>query len=460
MFQQPPARRILTRAAVLLLILPPPHALHAQIAPPARELMDTFVAEALRANLALAQQTVQVERANAAVREVRGGYLPSVNVAARYSEVSGVVNIGDFINPAYAALNQLIGESRFPTNVNATLPFKQESKLELTMPLFNGALNAANAVVKAQRDLIGAGRRTAMRQLAADVQVAWLGYASLDRAVATLDSTLPLLDENIRVTTRLIDAGQTTPDALLRARAERSDLLQQLDETRRQRGATQRAFNLLRDREPNTPIALAEDSTLLQTQPLALDALIAHALAHREELAQASGGIRLATAQQRLASAGYLPSLALSASYGVQGNQYRLSRRDDVALANVVLSWNLFNGGQTGARREQALAARNEADLRRRETERAIRLQVENAHDGVEAARSALITADDRLTVAERAFVLVQRRLAEGLATQIEFIGARASFTSAAINRILTRFTFATRVVELERAAALRTLPE
>lgn len=460
MFQQLSTRRILTRAAVLLLILPPPPALHAQTAPPARELMDTFVAEALRANLALAQQTVQVERANAAVREVRGGYLPSVNVAARYSEVSGVVNIGDFINPAYAALNQLIGESRFPTNVNATLPFKQESKLELTMPLFNGALNAANAVVKAQRDLIGAGRRTAMRQLAADVQVAWLGYASLDRAVATLDSTLPLLDENIRVTTRLIDAGQTTPDALLRARAERSDLLQQLDETRRQRAATQRAFNLLRDREPNTPIALAEDSTLLETQPLALDALIAHALAHREELAQASGGIRLATAQQRLASAGYLPSLALSASYGVQGNQYRLSRRDDVALANVVLSWNLFNGGQTGARREQALAARNEADLRRRETERAIRLQVENAHDGVEAARSALITADDRFTAAERAFVLVQRRLAEGLATQIEFIGARASFTSAAINRILTRFTFATRVVELERAAALRTLPE
>jgi len=422
--------------------------------------MDTFVAEALRANLALAQQTAQVERANAALREVRGGYLPSVGVAARYSEVSGVVNIGDFINPAYSALNQLIGEQRFPTNVNATLPFKQESKLELTMPLFNGALNAANAIAKTQRDLVGTGRRAAMRQLAADVQIAWLGYASLDRAVATLDSTLPLLDENIRVTTRLIDAGQTTPDALLRARAERSDLLQQLDETRRQRAATQRAFNLLRDREPNTPIALAEDSTLLQTQSLTLDALIAHALAHREELAQASGGIRLATAQQRLASSGYLPSLALSASYGVQGNQYRLSRRDDVALANIVLSWNLFNGGQTGARREQALAARNEADLRRREAERALRLQVENAYDGVEAARSALTTADDRFTAAERAFVLVQRRLAEGLATQIEFIGARASYTSAAINRILTRFTFATRAVELERAAALRTLPE
>ncbi len=430
-----------------------------QTSPTARTLLDGFVAEAMRANLALAQQTAQADRANAALREARGGYLPAVGVAARYSEVSGVVNIGDFINPAYAALNQLIGEQRFPTNVNATLPFKQESKLELTMPLFNGALNAANAAVKAQRDLAGAGRRVAMRQLAADVQVAWLGYASLDRAVATLEATLPLLDENIRVTTRLIDAGQATPDALLRARAERSELQQQLEETRRQRAATRRAFNLLRDRDANTPIALADDSTLLAADAASLESLVAHALARREELSQATSGIRIADAQRQLATAGYLPSLALSASYGVQGNQYRLSQRDDVALANVVFSWNLFNGGQTGARREQALAARNEADLRRREAERAIRLQVENAYDGVEAARSALTTAEDRLVSAERAFALVQRRLAEGLATQIEFIGARSDYTSAAINRILTRFTFATRVVELERAAALRALP-
>jgi outer membrane protein TolC len=428
--------------------------------PTARTLLDRYVAEALRANLALAQQRTQIDRADAAVREARAAYRPAIGVNARYSEVSGVVNIGDFINPAYSALNQLIGQPRFPTDINATLPFKQESKLELTMPIFNRAIGAANAAAQAQRDLAGAGRRAAMRHLAADVQLAWLGYASLDRAVATLEATVPLLDENTRVSTRLIDAGQATPDALLRARAERSELQQQLEDTRRQRDATRRAFNLLRDRDANTPIDLADDSTLLHVDTLALTALVSHALTHREELRQATTGIRLADAQRRLATSGYLPTLGLSASYGIQGNEYRLSRRNDVALANVVLSWNLFNGGQTGARREQALAVRNEAELRQREIVRAIRLQVENAYDAVVASRSDLINAADRLASAERAFTLVQRRLAEGLASQIEFIGARSAYTSAAINQILTRFTFATRVVELERAAALRPLPE
>ena len=425
----------------------------------ARQLLDRYVAEALTANLALAQQSAALERANAGVREANGRFLPTVGLNARYSEFNGVVNIGDFINPAYAALNQLTGESRFPTNVNATLPFRQETRFELTQPLFNDALFGARAAARAQRDLAGATRKGAMRQLAADIQQAWLGYGSTVRAVETLEATVPLLDENVRVSERLIGAGQATPDVLLRARAERSELQQQIEEAKRQRSAAQRGFNVLRNRDEDTPIALADDSTLMHVDTLSRAALLAHALTHREELAQAGSGITLARAQQRMATAAYLPSVALAASYGVQGDRYRFNTRNDVGLASLVMQWNAFNGGQDAARREQANATRTEAEYRRREAERAIALQLGNAYDAVQSARSTLATASDRLASAERAFSLVQRRFAEGLATPVEFLSARTAFTSAAINQVITRFTFATRVVELERAAALRSLP-
>jgi outer membrane protein TolC len=441
-----------------------PVALEAQggAAPPptARALLDGYVAEALAANLAIAQQTAAVRRANAGVKEAGGRLLPSVGLNARYSELSGVVNIGDFINPAYAALNQLIGQSRFPTDINATLPFKQETKLELTLPLFNEALFGARAAARAQRDLVGSTRRVAMRQLAADVQQAWLGYATADRAVATLEATLPVLDENVRVSERLISAGQATPDVLLRARAERSEVQQQLEEMRRQREAARRGFNLLRNRDDDAPITLAADSSLLMADLPPLEQLITRALAQRDELAQASSGIRLAEAQQRVVSAAFKPSLALGASYGVQGAQYQFDRNHDAALASLVMSWNLFNGRQDVARREQASAVRNEAEFRQREAERAVRMQVANAYDAVQAARSNLVTADDRVASAQRAFTLVQRRYAEGLATQVEFLSARSSATAAQLNQVITRFTFATRVVELERVAALRRLPD
>jgi outer membrane protein TolC len=431
----------------------------AQGAPTARSLLDGYVAEAMQANLALAQQRESVRRADAGVREANGRFLPSVGVNARYSELSGVVNIGDFINPAYSALNQLIGQERFPTNISATLPFRQETKLELTVPIFNDALFGARAAARAQRDLAGSGRQAAMRQLAADVQRAWLGYATAVSAVETLESMLPVLDENVRVSERLIANGQATPDVLLRARAERSDIAQQIEELRRQRDAARRGFNQLRNAPDDTVVALATDSTLLSLGALDRETVIARAMQRREELAQTGNLIDLARAQERVASSAFLPNVALAASYGVQGNRYRFDSQNDVALASLVLGWNLFNGAQDAARREQARASTSEAQYRRREAERAVRVDVQNAWDGVEAARTNLTTASDRLSAAERAFTLVQRRYAEGLATHVEFLSARAAYTGAALNQVVTRFTFAARLVELERAAALRALP-
>jgi hypothetical protein len=127
-----------TVAAIALLVAVTAVA-RAQAPPNARQLLDGYVAEALTANLSIAQQSAALTRASAGVREANGRFLPSVGLNARYSEFNGVVNIGDFINPAYAALNELIGQPRFPTDVNATLPFRQETKLELVQPLFNAA---------------------------------------------------------------------------------------------------------------------------------------------------------------------------------------------------------------------------------------------------------------------------------------------------------------------------------
>lgn len=64
-----------------------------------RRLLDHYIAEAVRSNLALAQQQVAVQRAEAGVQEANGRFLPSLGLNARYSEFSGVINIGDFINP-------------------------------------------------------------------------------------------------------------------------------------------------------------------------------------------------------------------------------------------------------------------------------------------------------------------------------------------------------------------------
>ena len=446
-------------AAALLAV---PTAGAAQPAPaPLRAQLDQLVTEAWQHNLGAARQQLAVTRAQAAVREANGRRLPALALNARYSEYTGVLDVGEFINPAYRALNQLIGAPQFPTNVRATLPFRQETRLEGSLPLLAPELQAGRAAASAALALTGAERDGALRQLAHDIQQAWLGYASAAQLVRVLEATRPVLDEQRRVSERLLAAGTLTPDAVLRARADRSELEQQLTEVMGQREAARRAVNRLRQAPDGAPVPLPDSGVtgIPAADSLGIEALVAHALAHRAELAQADGGIALARAQRRLADAGTRPTLALAGSYGVQGEQYRWDPSRNVGLVSLVLSWPVLNGAQDAPRRAQARALESEAALRRREAEEGVRLQVRDAHAAVQVARAALVTADERAAEAARAFTLVQRRFAEGMAPPVEFLSARSAHTAAALNAVVARYTLASRQVALERAAALRPLP-
>jgi len=423
------------------------------------QTLDSIARVAVVNNLGVRRSRERERQADAAITQARGLFLPSVGIDARYSEMSGVVNIGDFINPAYATLNQLTGKNSFPTNIDATLPFQQETKLRTTVPVFNAALFANLSAARSTRNLRGAERGAAIRRLDATSRIAYLDWAKAARAVEIWDATLPVLVENARVSQCLVDAGSATPDAVLKARAELADAQQQRAEAVRTRGAALGALDLLLDRAPDEPVpALSEDA--LPTAPTVTLADALASSAKREEREIAVAAIDGARAQGRAASSAFLPVGGVAVDYGVQGNGYRLDRNHDVAIASVVLQWNLFNGGQDGARREAAYAARSDADLQRADIERQIALDVRTSWDAVQVAREAVGSASARLDAARAAFKLVDRRYTEGLVSRLEWSDARAQLTAAELNEVVTRYSLAARGVDLERAAGLRTIPK
>ena len=447
-----PARALAAALALSLSLAAP------LIAQPSPDPLGAYVRLALDGNLGLRQERLAADRADAAVRESRGLFLPSVTFDSRYSEMRGGMNIGDFINPAYGALNEITGSDRFPTNVDARLPLAQETKLRIAQPLYQPAIGENHRLQRSLRDLQGHALGAATRQLAADVQTAYLDYARSVRVVELYRSTLPLLDENLRVAERLVARGTATPDAVLRARAERGETQQALDEAAVRSQAALRRFNQLLNRPLDTPVEVLADSALAFTLAVDEDEAVRRALAGREELRQGDAGIAAAESQARLAGAANLPTVALALDYGVQGSSYAVGADDDFAVASLVVSWNAFNGGQTGARRQQARIEADRARAGRAQAEQWIELQARTAFRSAEVARGAIATAEERLAAARRTYELVERRYQEGIAAQIELIDARTAYTSAGLNLILTRYDYAARWVELERAAALREL--
>lgn len=447
-----PRVRSLTNTLLLLAVITP--ALTAQQPDP----LGRLVAGALQANLGLGAERVAERRAAADVRDARGLFFPTLGLTSRYSRLEGVPNIGDFVNPAYAALNGLMGQNRFPTNLDITLPQRHDSHLELRQPLFHAGILANYAAARSRYDGQRFALRAAARRLAADVQTAYVTAARAQRAVEIYTASLALVQENERVAERLLAAGRATPEAVFRARADRTDIAQRLAEARQLHSAAARVVNQMLHRPLDAPLDSIPDSTLVL--PLAIDAdgAVTHALAHREELQQVDAGIRTGQAGVQAATAAFLPSISLGVDYGFQGRDVTFRTSQDYWVASVVVSWNLFDGGRDAARRSAATLEVERTQTLRTDLAERIALEVRNAYDAAVVAHDAIATADDRLEAARRTFELVRRRYEEGVASPIELVDARTALTAAELNRAVTVYGYVLHYVDLERAAALRTI--
>ena len=422
--------------------------------------LDEYVQLGLRQNLSLQQQELTVTRANEAAKEARGLLLPSLSVDTRYSDISGnSLDFGDLINPVYSTLNQITGQNRFPTDLSLKLPYKQETSLRLTEPIFQPR---AVYNFRMRRDLRNAEQaqlEASARNLAAEIKTAYLNFAKSVRVVELYTQTLDLLQENLRVSQKLVDNQKATLDVLYRARAELSDVQQKLAEAELQRSNAARYFNFLLNRSFDDVIQLDPDSVIGAVAMPSRDSVIRTGLEQREELRQIDDGIRASADNIKINSSAWLPSVALAVDYGFQGQDYRFTGSNDVTTVSLVAQWNLFNGGQDASRRRQAVLDRDRLSLQKDELYRQIELQIRQAYDAALVAQQAEGTARDRLQSAKRSFDLVSRKFSEGMASQVEFLDARTNFTSSGINEILTTYDFVQKYVQLERAAALFEVP-
>ncbi|MCI0696181.1 TolC family protein [candidate division KSB1 bacterium] len=444
------AKRILLFIISLAVLICVP-ATTAQIA-----TLDGYVREGLTGNLTLQQQNFSYEKSEQALRQARGLFLPSLTLSARYSDLRGdVLNLGTLINPVYSTLNQLLQAQAFPTNIDLRLPLQRETRATLLQPIFRPEILYNYRIHAKLRDAEAAHRQAFKRQLVADIKTAYFNYAKTVRVVELYRQTLPLLEENLRVNERLQENQKVTADAVYRARAELSEVKQKLAEAEQQSDAAAQYFNFLLNRAPGTPIQFIPDSALAVETSLSREAAQNEAKNRREEFQQLRAGIGAAEAAVKVNTASFLPNLSLGIDYGYQGNKYDFGADQDYLVVSFVAQWNIFNGFQDAARRQQASLEVSRLRTQLSELENQIALQVRIAFNDAAVAKAAIATANDRLASAQKSFELMAKKYEQGAAAQVEYLDARTAFTNAGINQILTTYDYYIKYAELERAAGL-----
>ena len=465
------ATALLALGAALALLLAIPLARADLVAPsaersqPLESVVEPLVRDALEANLELAVAGASVDQRRAALDVARAHYLPALDLSARYSRADGgrVIDfpVGDLLNPVYATLNQLTGQTAFPSVQNQRIRLlrspEQETKFTLTQPLYDGRLGPARDAAAAQLGAETARHEALEGRIARDMRTAYYRWLQSREQVAILDATLALGRENQRVNASLYKNGKITRDLVYRAEADVLEVEQSRLGAIHARAIAQSYVNLLRNAPFDRELVVGEvpnDELAIPQSPGTggLDALAERAIGGRAELKVIDAARAAASASERLAHAAFRPQLAFALDAGTQGGQYRFGADDRYVLASVVLKFNLYSGGADAAGLAGARAAGRSLDAQRALEAQRIRLEVQQGLQNLDLSRASVTTAMKRVEAAAGGFRIAQKKRDLGQINQAEFIDARRVLTDAQLNLNVTRFETLRSLAELDYA--------
>ncbi|MFC1851144.1 TolC family protein [candidate division CSSED10-310 bacterium] len=453
---------MITHVLIIMMTLMPGQA-ESHISPVLGQYIDLGLAR----NLALQQQNFNLEQSLLALKEAHGLFYPSLSLEARYSRAGGGrtldIPIGDLMNPVYQMLNDIQAAQgqlpSFPTNLeNEEIAFlreeEQETKLHMVQPLFQPVLffnlKLKGHLHSMEHDVSNIYRR----QLIFEIKKAYFTYLKTLQVVQLLQKTRLLVEENLRISEKLYQSDKVTQDVVYRSRAELSHLDQQVASAAKDSTLAQSYFNFLLNRELDTAVDLIDEQVLEEDYVCTYADSLSVALAHREEIRQLQTGIRAVQQQLKIAKTENYPGLVGVLDYGFEGENYRFSDEDDFWMASLVLQWNLFRGFQDRTKIDRSSTELRKLELRVRELENQISLQVREACEVVRVAKLSIFSSRERLTSARQSFEIVARKFEHGIVPHLVYLDARTTMTNAEINHILTRYDYQIHCAHLERVTA------
>ena len=345
----------------------------AHAAEPSQEfdvVVERYVAEGLRSNLALQGETLEVDKATQALAAARARFFPEVSLQARYLRSDGgrefTIPVGTALNPVHATLNELLiaqGQApRFAATDDIAVPFlrreEQDTRVIVRQPLYAPAIPAAVRVQRALLDASSFNRMAVARALRRDITIGYLDWLKARSAVDIVSASQVLLRENLRVNESLFDNGKVTEDLVLRAKAELLAVDQQQRETENLATQAQSFFNFLLNRDLLAGIEPAAPPVETSRSSNPLPQLWTDALDRRPEIGRVEQQRRAASEQANVARKQKWPVLMLALDGGTQGVDYRAGEGYNFGTAALIFTRRLFDGGGDAARARQARATR------------------------------------------------------------------------------------------------------
>jgi len=420
--------------------------------------LDSYIREGLESNKGLKQKQLDYASDLSALKEAKGMFFPDISMNARYTVAKGGRTIefpvGGMLNPVYSTLNMLTASEAFPQIENQEFSFyrptEHETKLSLVQPIFNSDIVQNYRIKKQYAEISRINVERYERELIKEITKAYYEYKRAHKLLALADTSLSLVEENLRVSQKLFENDRVTKDAVYRSESELSKVEVQRAQANNLVETSRAYFNFLLNRSLSAPVELMPESPV---PPLvSLEDATRLALQNRNELQQITGYKQLNQHLTSLQKGKNIPGVFGVVDYGFQGEQYSFTSEDDFVLASLVMKWNLFQGTVNRQKVQQSKIQSEKLEELYMQTEQQISLEVLDNFYGLQAAYESVESAGKQTSSAIRAYELINRKYMEGQSSLLELIDARTNVTSAAANSIVATSEYYSRLADFEYA--------
>ena len=404
--------------------------------------LEEAVRLAIRQDPDLETARLEVERSDARVMEAWGTALPSVDVSARYTRTPE--------SPVFFAIF-----NGSPMSIQIGFPHSMDMSILGKQILFNGAVivgvSAAHIYTELARDLF-ANKRL---ETVAKVRKAYYGALVAREVVTMMHSSLRNAENNLKNVLLMRQQGIVSEYDELRASI-------QVDNVRPSVIQSETGYALALDALRNS-IGAGNNEILELTDSLKFVPVDDSLSEKAEELALSSNpGLQALDRQINLNKAvifaersNYLPTIALFGQYQYQSakEQFKFSTNDFIRSAQfgISVSLNIFQGGQTRSRVEQAQVEQRKSEQQKIGVERSLLTGVHSVVGNLKQSRKRVEVQQKTVETAERGYKIVTARFLASAATQLEVNDAQLALDQARVNRIQAIYDYLVAAAELDR---------
>jgi len=431
-------------------------------------ILHSYLQLGIENNLSLLKSKDSYEKQLAVLQEAKGKFLPKIELGARFTKAEGgrAINLrtGELMNPVFQNLNyinqtlygHLPPEMQPPLypelqdeEIHFMRPTEQETMLRLTQPLLNHGISINKKIQIHQAEYASISYDANRRSFVKTFSEAYYNYLKAHNVKIVLTKSIKLVDENIRVSEKLVLNDKATKDAIFLAEGKKAELMQKLATANKNLRASQAYLNFLLNRDLNTHINIPNDS-IIEEPKLSVNVFEMPNLGKRLELTQMDHYLSITEQQIRLKNNEFLPKLTFQADYGIQGEQYDINSNADYAIASVVLRWDLFDGFQKRAQKKQLVISNRIANHERKELSMKFEMETTNAyHELIESIESYNASCMGFVST-QKAFKMIKRKYEEGISSQIEYFEAQNNLQEAAVAKIVDYYDIQIKDIQLK----------